>query len=111
MKTKHLLLTIAIVLGIGGTWFGRAAWRAHRQIVTLDVRKAPLAEVLRKIERQTWRKIRAEQALDARITLQVVNKPLSYVLDRLAEQAGAHWSTLYAVYTSADALHALDSTL
>jgi hypothetical protein len=36
---------------------------------------------------------------------------LAYVLDRLAEQAGARWSTLYAVYDSAAALRALDSAL
>ncbi len=66
---------------------------------------------LRRVERQTWRKLRAEKNLDARITLRVVDKPLPYVLDRVAEQAGAHWSTLYAVYGSGRALDALDSSL
>src|SRR5262249_42270521 len=92
-------------------WFARAAWRAHHQIVTLHVRNMPLAQVLRQIERQTWKKIRAEKDLDARITLNVVNRPLTYVLDRLAEQAGAQWSTLYAVYSSSRALTALDTAL
>lgn len=111
MKMKYLLLGLCAVLALGGWWVGRMAWRAHRQLVTLDVRNMPLAEVLRKVERQTWQKIRAEKALDARITLHVADKPLAYVLDRLAEQAGARWSTLYAVYDSAAALKALDSAL
>jgi hypothetical protein len=111
MKTKYVLLGIGALLAAGGLWFARAAWRAHRQVVTLDVRNVPLADVLRKLERQTWRKLRAEKNVDARITLQVMNKPLSYVLDRLAEQAGARWSTLYAVYASTPALNALDSSL
>ena len=94
-----------------GLWLARAAWRAHHQLVTLHVRNAPLGEVLREIESQTWKKVRAEKSLDARITLNVVNRPLAYVLDRLAEQSGAQWSTLYALYDSAKALTALDKAL
>jgi hypothetical protein len=111
MKTKSLLLGIAVLLAGSGMWFARAAWRAHRQIVTLNVRQVPLADVLRKLEWQTRQKIRAERNLDARITLHVTDKPLAYVLDRLAEQAGAHWSKLYAVYNSPGALKALDGAL
>lgn len=112
MKTKYLLLGIVALLAAGGAWVGRAAWRAHRQLVSLDVRNAPLAEVLRKIERQTWTKIRAEKSVaNARVILHVKDKPLSEVLDNLAEQAGARWSKLYAVYDSSRALKALDSAL
>lgn len=100
-----------MLLITGGVWAGRTIWRIHHQLVTLDVRQMPLNEVLRKIEWQTWKKIRAEKALEARITFQVTDKPLSYVLDRLAEQAGARWSNLYAVYDSKRALQALDSAL
>ncbi|MDE3065923.1 MAG: hypothetical protein KGJ60_00075 [Verrucomicrobiota bacterium] len=112
MKTKFLPWGMAALLGAGGLWVGRAAWRAHRQLVTLDAREMPLAQVLRKIERQTWKKIRAEESLaEVRISLHVTDKPLPYVMDRLAAQAGAHWSTLYAVYDSARALQALDADL
>lgn len=111
MKTKHILLGLSALLAAGGVAVGRLAWRAHRQIVTLNVHEAPLGQVLRQIQWQTWRKIRAESLLDARITLQVVDMPLSNVLDRIAEQAGAHWSTLYAVYESARGLKALDAAL
>jgi hypothetical protein len=111
-KMKYFLLIIGVLLVAGGVWFGRAAWRAHKQLVTLDVRDVPLPEVLRKIEWQTWQKMRAEKSLDgARITLRVKNKPLSFVLDRIAGQAGAHWSKLYAVYDSSVALHALNAAL
>ena len=111
MKTKYLLLGMGALLAVGTSWVGRVAWQMHHQLVTLDVRNMPLAEVLRKVERQTWKKMRAEQNLDARITLHVRNKPLSYVLDRIAEQAGARWSTLYAVYDSTAAVKALDVCL
>jgi hypothetical protein len=111
MKTKYLLLGIGALLAAGSIWGGRVAWQIRHQLVSLDVRNMPLADVLRKVERQTWKKIRAEQDLDARITLHVKNKPLSYVLDRLAEQSGARWCTLYAVYNSPAAVKALETSL
>jgi len=111
MKTRYLLIGTAVLAAAGGLWACRAAWRAHHELVSLDVREAPLAEVLRKVERQTWTKLRAEKALDARITLRVKDEPLSYVLKRIGDQAGARWSRLYAVYSSSRALGALDSAL
>ncbi len=111
MKTKYVLVGILILVA-AALWAGRLAWHVHRQLVTLNVRNAPLPEVLRSIEKQTWKKIRAEKALaDVRVTLRVTNKPLSAVLDRLAAQAGARWTIRYAVYGSTTALNALDSTL
>lgn len=109
MKARYVLLWIGAL--VAGVWYGRAAWRAHRELVTLHVRNVPLRDVLRKIERQTWSKIRAEQDLDTRITLTVTDKPLSYVLDRLCEQAGGRWVTVHAVYGSARALEKLESAM
>jgi hypothetical protein len=111
MKMKYLLLGIGALLAAGGLWAGRMAWRVHHQLVTLDVREVPLAEVLRLVERQTWTKLRAEGALDARITLHLKDKPLAYALKQIGDQAGARWSTLYAVYASTRALGALDAAL
>jgi hypothetical protein len=111
MKTKYVVLGLILVLAAGGLWVGRVAWRVRHQLVTLRVRNVPLAEVLKSVERQTRTKIRAEQGLDTRITLRVSSKPLAYVLDRLAEQAGGRWSTLYAVYDSPKSLTSLDSAL
>src|SRR3974390_3117913 len=111
MKTKHLLVGLAVVLVAGGGWAGGAVWRQRHQLVTLNVRNMLLAEVLRKIERQTWKKIRTEKALDARITLNLKDKPLPYVLDRISEQAGARWPTLSAVYDAKQALIGFDYAL
>src|SRR5205823_12331634 len=74
MKTKYLLLGIGALVVVAMAWSGRVAWRIRHQLVTLDVRNMPLAEVLRKVDRQTWKKIRAEKTLDTRITLHVRNK-------------------------------------
>lgn len=111
MKTKYIVAGLVMLITAGGWWTGRTLWRVHRQLVSLDVRNMPLGRVLHKIERQTWKQIRAERALDARITLRVKDKPLKYVLDRIAEQSGARWSTLYAVYQSTRARQALETAL
>jgi hypothetical protein len=111
MKMKPVVLALAALLLAGGAWGGRTLWRRHQQLVTLDVREMPLAQVLAKIQRQVGTPIHAEKALDARITLHVQDRPLAYVLDRVAEQAGARWSTVFAVFGSARALQKLDSAL
>src|SRR5579859_6165805 len=112
MKTKYLLLGICALLVVAGVAGWRMAWRLQHQLVTLNVRNAPLPLVRQQLQRQTWTRIRAEQALDSvGVTLRVSDKPLSKVLARIAEQARAHWSSVYAVYTSAHALQALDSAL
>jgi len=112
MKAKHLFLAMAVLLVAGGLWFARAAWRAHRQLVTLEIPNATLAVVLRKIEWQVWEKIRAEESLaNVHVTLHARDMPLPKVLDRLAAQAGASWNTVYAVYRGKPALKALDSAL
>jgi hypothetical protein len=111
VKAKLFAWLAVVMIATGGLWFGRAAWRAHRQLVTLHVRNAPLAEVLHQIKRQTWQKILTEKAWDAPITLDVRNKRLADVLDRVAEQAGGRWSTVYAVYGSSTALGKLEGAL
>lgn len=111
MKLKYVVLLSIALIAAGGAWAARILWRVHRQLVTLNVREMPLADVLHKIERQTWTKIRAEKALNTRITLHVQNQPLSEVLDRLAEQAGARWCKISAVYDSKPALERLESAL
>ena len=103
---------MAALLAAGGLWFARAAWRAHRQLVTLDIPNATLAVVLRKIESQVWEKIRTEESLaGVHVKLHAKDMPLPEVLDGLAAQAGARWSTVYAVYRNKRALEALDSSL
>ncbi len=111
MKAKYVWAGIATLIALGGIGLGRCAWRAHRNLVTLHVRNAPLAEVIRKIEWQTWKRIRADKRFDTGITLDVKDQPLASVLDRLALQCGARWTTLYAVYGSRRALRKLESAL
>src|SRR5881628_603339 len=111
MKIKQVAFGIAAVLVVASIWVGRIAWCAHHNLVTLHVRNASLADVARKIERQTWEKIRVDHNLDAKITLDVKNMPLAEVLDLVSDQAGARWGRTYAVYDSDGALRRLESAL
>jgi hypothetical protein len=114
MKKKYIWAAAAVLVALVGTWAGNMLWRAHRNLVTLHVRNASLAEVIRKIERQTWEHISVDpklNSLNSLVTLNVRNKPLPEVLDRIGQQCGARWTTVYAVYALKSALPTLESAL
>jgi hypothetical protein len=111
MRLKNLWWATSIIVALAGAWYARHSWRMSRGLVTVRVRNAPVAEVIRQLERQTGQKIALDQRLNTRVTLQLRNKPLSAVLDRLAFQCGANWSTVYAVYESGAALKGLELAL
>jgi hypothetical protein len=110
MRTKQIVLALAAV-AVAGLWFGRLAWRAHHNLVTLHVRNAPLAVVVRSMERQTWEKIRFDKRLTAKITLNVLDAPLAQVLDLVADRAGARWQKTFAVGASEGATAKLEAVL
>lgn len=82
---------------LGMVAFGRAAWRAHRDLVSLDVQNEPVREVIGSLERQTWDTIYCDANLTSRITLKVYDQPLCSVLNLVADQAGARWQRVFAV--------------
>jgi hypothetical protein len=104
-------MILATALALGGLWFGRLAWRAHRNLVTLHARNMPLADVVRSLEWQTWEHIRFDKRLGAKITLNVKDAPLSDVLDLVADRAGARWQKTFAVGASKNALAGLELIL
>ena len=111
MKTTTIVLGIvaaATLVGIGVGWM---SWRAHGHRVTLNVRNAPLAEVVHQLERKTGEKIRLDPRLAGIVTLDVKNMPLGKVLDLVSEQTGARWGKTYAVYDADSALRGLEAVL
>lgn len=111
MKTRDFGIVIAVAVTLAGFWFGRLAWRAHRNLVTLNARNMPLADVVRSLERQTWEKIKYDKHLNARITLNVKDAPLDSVLDLVADRAGARWQKTFAVGAGSGSLSKLESVL
>ncbi len=110
MKTKRIALALAAV-AVAGLWFGRLAWRAHQNLVTLQVRNMPLAEVVKSLGRQTWEKIRFDKKLGAKITLNVKDAPLDQVMDLVADRAGARWQKTFAVGADDGAMAKLEAAL
>src|SRR5208283_3585815 len=110
MKTRQIGVALA-AMAVATIWFGRLAWRAHHNLVTLNARNMPLAEVVSALERQTWEKIRFDKSMSARITLNVKDAPLGQVLDLVAERAGARWQKTFAVGASDSAMKKLESVL
>jgi len=104
-------IVIIIVIAMGMAWAGRAAWRAHKNIVSLHVHNAPVAEVIRSLRWQTWEPIIADTNLNGRVTLDLDNVPLTDALDKLAEQSGAMAGVCYAVYQSSYNLEQLKKSL
>src|SRR5207249_9670632 len=111
MITKWIAVGIGAAVAVAAVWVGRTAWRTHHNLVTLRVRNAPLLDVVHELERQTKEKVRLDQKLDAKVTIDVKDMPLSNVLDLVADQSGARWGKTYAVYENDGALRRLESVL
>lgn len=105
------LVLIGVVLAVAGAaWAGRAIYRAKKNIVTIDVYNAPLADVIKQLERQTWETILTRSDLQTKVTLKVKNVPLTEALDQLGK-AGVNWSKWHAVHDSSRALEKLETAL
>jgi hypothetical protein len=111
MNKRILLISVTVLAVAGGAWVGRAIYRAKRNIVSIDVYNAPLADVIRKLERQTRETILARADIQTKVTLKVKNVPLEEALDQLGRQAGVNWSKWHAVYDSSRALDKLETAL
>jgi hypothetical protein len=111
MNKKLFLLGIAALVAAGVMWSGRAIYRAYYNLVTIDVYNAPLAAVIKQMERQTRETILVGKGLEVKVTLAVKNLPLDEALNRLGQQAGANWSRWHAVHGSERALNQLEAAL
>ena len=104
---KNLLWSVAVFLILGTGWGAYAAYRAHSNLVTLDVRDADVRKVVRSIEWQTWEKIIVGNVVNGKVTLNVYRAPLERVLTILSEQTSSRWTAVYPLYSSRKSLTAL----
>ena len=98
MKRPQLLALVAV--GLATLYAGRLAWRAHKNIVTLDVHNMKVADVAKKLRWQTWESITVHKDLTNRVTIQVEDQPLVGVLALIADQCEGRWSVAYPLYTT-----------
>lgn len=106
MRAKVRLLVLVVLLGLASA-FAYAARRASLDRVTLDVDGADLAQVVRKLEWQTWERIHVSPGVTRKITLKVQDVPLAKALEAIAAQAECEWRTLYPIYRDKPSLHTL----
>ena len=101
---KRILWAVAIVLALGAAWCAHAAYRAHLNLVTLNVRDVDVRVVARSIEWQTWEKIIVHRNVSGKVTLNVHNVPLEQVLEIINEQISTRWMAVYPLYSSRKSL-------
>jgi hypothetical protein len=76
MNKRIILIGVTMLAVTGLAWAGRTIYRANRNIVSIDVYNAPLAEVIKQMEKQTWETILARSDLQTKVTLNLKNVPL-----------------------------------
>lgn len=101
MNRKLLLFAALAVLATG--WFGHRAWRAGRDLVTLDVRDQPVAKVVRQMERQTWETIVLADGVEGVVTLNIKDAPLLTALNLVAQQVQARGQEFFVLSFKGDA--------
>ncbi|MEO8425577.1 MAG: hypothetical protein ABI651_00550 [Verrucomicrobiota bacterium] len=112
METRtKLVSTLALLAGVVLIYGAWTAVRAHRNLVTLNVRNMEVRQLVRKIERQTWESIVVNKDVQGRVTLEVRNAPLEAVLDLVAGQVSARSSHLYPIYHKKSSLKELQALL
>lgn len=94
------IVAVVALLSYGGY----AAWRAQRNLVTLDVRDMDVRKVVSKIQWQTWERILVHKEIEGKVTLKVERVPLEEVLTIISDQLSLRWSRLYPLYTKGDSL-------
>jgi hypothetical protein len=112
MTTRKQIILLAVLLAAGvAGYFGWAAWRADRNLVTLDVRNVDVHDVIAKLQRQTWENIYADKNVQGKVTLRVRGVPLDEVLRMIGDQTFSRPMVLFAVYSSGGSLSKLEQSV
>ncbi|HKQ37663.1 MAG TPA: hypothetical protein VJ063_06260 [Verrucomicrobiae bacterium] len=102
---------IGLLLLSSGTYVTLAAIRAHRNLVTLNVRDMEVRKVISKIEWQTRETIIPDKNVKGKVTMNVRNVPLETALHIIGEQTESRFSTVYPLYSSSRSMSMLQRTL
>jgi hypothetical protein len=103
---RRIVIGLAAVVAVLLLYGGYCAYRASKNLVTLDVRNADVRKVISSIEWQTWERIMVHKDMTGKVTLHVTDAPLEAVLDIIAEQTSSRWNKLYPLYSSGKSLMA-----
>jgi hypothetical protein len=101
VKRQHLFFILfgaAVLL-----WGGNRIYRAHANLVTLNVHGMDVRRVISKLEWQTWERIVVNKDVGGTVTLNVRNVPLDEVLSIVGLQTDSRWTRLYPIYSTGKA--------
>ncbi len=104
---NFLVASVAVVL----LWGGYRIYRAHANLVTLNVRNMDVRRVISKLEWQTWERIVVSKNVGGRVTLNVHSVPLEEVLNIVGLQTDSRWTHLYPIYSTSRSLTAFNHVL
>ncbi len=96
MKRYQVVLAVTIAGALA--WGGYRAYRAHANLVTLNVRNMEVRRAISKIEWQTWERIIVNKDVSGQVTIHVRNVPLEEVLGIIGLQTDSRWRALYPIY-------------
>jgi len=99
----HRKFLVALV-GAIVLWGGYRAYRAHTNLVTLNVRNMEVRRVVSKLRWQTWEHIVVSKHVGGNVTLNVHNVPLDEVLNIIGLQTDSRWTRLYPIYSTGKSL-------
>jgi len=108
MKPSRIFLVASVAAVL---WIGYRAYRAHANLVTLNVHNMEVRRVVSKLEWQTWERIIVNKAVGGNVTLNVHNVPLEEVLNIVGLQTDSRWTRLYPIYSSRKSLNAFKQVL
>ena len=109
MKPHRIFLVALVTAAL--LWGGYRAYRAHANLVTLNVRNMELRRVVSKLEWQTWKRIVVNRSVDGKVTLNVHDVPLDEVLNIVGLQTDSRWTRLYPLYSTRKSLAAFNQVL
>ncbi|HLH52513.1 MAG TPA: hypothetical protein VKY92_02765 [Verrucomicrobiae bacterium] len=95
MKPIRIITAVLVAVVL---WGGYRAYRAHENLVTLNVHNMEVRRVVSKLRWQTWENIIVSKDVGGRVTLNVHNVPLDEVLNIVGLQTDSRWTKLYPIY-------------
>ena len=111
MNSRKIIWYGTALLVLAAIYFGRVAYNAHLNLVTLDVRDLPVRDVVKKMEHQTWEVIYVDKAVEGKVTMQVEKMPLEEALRLVGGQIMARAATIYPLYSTSQSFTALKKSL
>ena len=102
MKASRTILVGCVTAAV--LWGGYRAYRAHANLVTLNVHHMEVRRVVAKLQWQTWERIVVSKDVGGYVTMNVHSVPLEEVLNIVGLQTDSRWTRLYPVYSTGKSL-------